>query len=235
MKTNLKHKLYAELISGRTLFDWLFLLAGLCVQIVVFVLQPTNPWAIVSGIAGIFSVILCSQGKISTFFFGTVQISTYLYLCLMEHLYAEVAMNVFYFISQIYGIIVWKNNYQISDENAVLRSKTMRMSTLTIIAASSAVISAFVGFVLQRFTDDSQPYLDAFTTVPAIVAQILLISAYKQQWYFWLVIDLLSAVMWARAGNYSLMTLYIFWCFNCIYGLYNWSKLAHKPTTPTAN
>ena len=223
---NRRRILYSELIAGRTVFDWLFLFTGLMVQVIVFILQPTNPWAIVSGIAGIFSVILCSQGKISTFFFGVVQITTYLYLCLIEHLYAEVAMNVFYFISQFYGFIVWKNNYQISRDNAVLKSKTMRMAPLAVIVLSSLAVSALVGFLLQRFTDDSQPYLDAFTTVPAVVAQILMITAYRQQWYFWLVIDVLSAIMWLRAGNYSLMALYIFWCFNCIYGLHNWRKNA---------
>ena len=223
---NRRRILYSELIAGRTVFDWLFLFTGLMVQVIVFILQPTNPWAIVSGIAGIFSVILCSQGKISTFFFSVVQITTYLYLCLIEHLYAEVAMNVFYFISQFYGFIVWKNNYQISRDNAVLKTKTMRMAPLVVIVLSSLAVSALVGFLLQRFTDDSQPYLDAFTTVPAVVAQILMITAYRQQWYFWLVIDVLSAIMWLRAGNYSLMALYIFWCFNCIYGLHNWRKNA---------
>ena len=50
--------------------DWSILAAGLVVQVVVFVLMPDNPWSLVSGLLGMCSVVLCSQGNILTFLFG---------------------------------------------------------------------------------------------------------------------------------------------------------------------
>lgn len=220
-----KNILYSEFVAGRSWFDWLFLLLGIIVQIVVFTLQPENPVAVVSGIAGIISVILCAQRKISTFFFGFIQISTYLYLCLIERLYGEVAINVFYFASQLVAIYVWIKHYDLSETNsAQLSSRCLTWKSMLILFVLCLVLSVVTGWLLDIYTDDSQPWLDAFTTVPAIFAQILLMLAYREQWALWLVVDILSAIMWARAGNWCLFAQYVFWCINCIYGWLNWSK-----------
>ena len=72
-------------------FDWSFLIAGWVVQVVVFMLAPTHPLSLVSGLLGITSVILCSQGKILTFVFGFGQIITYTYLCWLERFLFPVA------------------------------------------------------------------------------------------------------------------------------------------------
>ena len=77
---------------------------------------------------------------------------------------------------------------------------------------------------MRRFTNDTQPYLDAFTTIPALVAQILMILVYREQWYIWLVVDLLATVMWIQAENYCMAAQYAFWCLNCIYGYVHWTR-----------
>jgi nicotinamide mononucleotide transporter len=86
------------------------------------------------------------------------------------------------------------------------------------------LMSVLTGWLLQRYTDDPQPYLDAFTTVPAIAAQILMVMAYREQWYLWLMVDVLALVMWLRAENYCMAAQYAFWCANCIYGYVQWTK-----------
>jgi len=90
-------------------------------------------------------------------------------------------------------------------------------------AVSLVMVSLLTGWLLT-FTDDSQPYLDALTTIPALVAQVLMILAYREQWYIWFLIDLLYVVLWARAGNWCLFAQHIFWCINCVYGYLTWSQ-----------
>ena len=222
--SSIKKILRAEFIAGRSLFDWLFLVLGIAVQIVVFLIQKESTVAVVSGVAGIISVILCAQGKISTFFFGFLQISTYLYLSLVEKLYGEVAVNVFYFLSQIYAIVVWTKAYRITDsESAELKPKKLTRGLLLLVLLSAVVVSVIAGYLLSHYTDDSQPWLDAFTTIPALYAQVLLMLAYREQWLLWLLVDVLSAVMWARAGNWCLFAQYVFWCANCLYGWRRWT------------
>ena len=97
---------------------------------------------------------------------------------------------------------------------------------MLLISMTLLLLSLLTGWLLHRFTDDPQPYLDAFTTVPAILAQILMVLAFREQWYLWLFVDILATVMWLRAGNYCMAAQYAFWCINCIYGLRQWKRLS---------
>ena len=82
---------------------WTFLVLGLLIQVFTFVFLPDdNPWSLVSGLLGVCSVVLGAQGNILTFVFGFAQVATYTYLCCLERFYAEIAMNVYYFIRKVY-------------------------------------------------------------------------------------------------------------------------------------
>ena len=202
---------------------WYFLIIGIVVQCVTYAIMPNDPWSLVSGLLGVCSVVLGAQGNILTFVFGFAQVATYTYLCVMERFYAEIALNIFYFITMIYGVYVWKKRLTKEDS---LQIHTRRLShILTPVLVIAVLLSSLlVGWLLKRYTDDPQPYLDAFTTVPAIVAQILMVLAFLEQWYIWMLVDLLAFVMWLRAGDYCMAAQYLFWCANCVYGYVQWNR-----------
>lgn len=225
VETRWKYRLRAEFIHGRTTFDWCFLVSGIVVQIVAYLWVPQSFLAFVSSLAGICSVILCSQRKISTFFFGFVQVLTYLWLALQQRLYAEVAQNVFYFLTMVYGLFAWARHYTIDGTGSSVL-QTRRLSAGIWVGGSVLIVlaSLWAGWLLARYTDDTQPYLDAFTTVPAVFAQILMITGYREQWFFWLLVDIGLTLLWIRAGNWCLVMQHVFWCVNCVYGYLVWSK-----------
>ena len=199
-------------------------MSGLIVQVVVYWLAPTHWLSLVSGLLGITSVILCSQGNIWTFAFGFGQILTYSGLCWMERFYAGLLMNAFYFLSQIYGIYAWQR--QRTGDSVVIVPRSLQLNRFVLLCAIVAVVSVGVGWLLSRYTDDSQPYLDAVTTVVSIVAQVMLVMAIRQQWWLWLFVDVLFVAMWIMAGNWSMVAQYGFWCINCVYGMLRWKDLA---------
>ena len=228
--SKLTEAVHREFIAGRSPFDWCFLLTGLVIQILVFLLAPSAPIMIVSGIAGIFSVILCSQGKISTYLFGFVQVITYLIICYRQRLYGEVGINIFYFLSMIYGVFVWMRRYHVDAETGSSEVQTRKLSAIWWTSIVTAVLlgSLLTGWLLANYTDDSDPYLDAFTTIPAIAGQVLMVFRYREQWFFWFCIDIGCIWLWVRAGNWSMAALYAFWCANCIYGFLHWTKSAKQ-------
>ena len=173
-------------------------------------------------------MVLCAQGKWLTFFFGFGQILTYTYLCVLERFYGGVAINAFYFASQIYGIYSWRRllkqvGGEKKAERDVIPFRRMRPMLFAALCAGLLLLSLLTGVVLQRYTNDTQPYLDAMTTVPAFAAQILLVLAYREQWFIWLFIDLLYVVMWWQAESYCMVAQYVFWCVNATYGAVRWS------------
>ena len=206
---------------------WLFLGLGLLIQIVTYTFMPNTPLSLVSGMLGICSVVLGAQGNILTFVFGFAQVGTYTYLCVAERFYGEIAMNIYYFITMIYGVFLWRKRLE-SKGSMQVQTRTLSMRKLVIVVATVLTLSVLSGVLLQQYSDDSQPYLDALTTIPALVAQILMVLAYREQWYLWIVVDVLATIMWLKAGNYCMAAQYAFWCMNCIYGYVQWTKSLEK-------
>lgn len=206
---------------------WIFLSLGLLVQVITYCIMPATPLSLLSGMLGVCSVVLGAQGNILTFVFGFAQVGTYTYLCCLERFYAEIAMNAYYFVTMIYGVYCWRKRLN-KDDRMNVQTRTMQPYMLATMLVVVLVASIVIGWLLARYTDDSQPYLDAFTTMPALIAQILMVLVFREQWYLWLVVDILATIMWLRAGNYCMAAQYAFWCTNCLYGYVQWTRLLKK-------
>jgi nicotinamide mononucleotide transporter len=225
-------------------FDYTFLSIGLLIQVVTFAistiafspaealrltsniqhLTSIDIISLVSGCLGICSVCLTAQGCITAFAFGFAQVFTYTYICLRAHLYGEVAINIYYFITMVYGVYLWRRRMSPTTQRVVTRQLSWRVWFLLIIAIAASSVA--IGCVLACFTDDPTPYMDSFTTVVALVAQVLMILAYRDQWFLWFAVDIVSVVMWVYVGNYCMAAQYAFWCCNCIYGYVRWTQLS---------
>ena len=196
-------------MKGTSLSTWIFLVLGVVVQLAAYSFMPHTPLALISGILGICSVVLSAQGNILTFVFGFAQVVTYMYLCCVERFYAEIAINVYYFFTMIYGVILWRK--RLGEKGSLqVQTRLLPKHLLSILAIVVFGLSLLTGWLLMQYTDDSQPYLDAFTTIPALLAQILMMLAYREQWYLWIVVDVLATVMWLKAGNYCMAAQYAF-------------------------
>ena len=73
--------------------------------------------------------------------------------------------------------------------------------------------------------------LDSATTILSIVAQFMMLARYAEQWLMWIIINILSIIMWAQSiisqdGNdYPTLVMWIAFLCNSIYGYINWRKL----------
>lgn len=180
-----------------------------------------NVLSVISALCGAISVVQCSRRKMSFYWFGFAQLITYVVLCWRQRFYGEIAENAFYFITMIYGLWHWLRNYNVEQKEVITRRLSLLWSA--VVALFTAIgIAAMYLFV--RTTDDTQPFMDSITTVPAFVAQILMILRYRESWFYWLIIDVGSVVMWAIAGDWCMTAQFVFWTLNCIYGYYKWSK-----------
>ena len=226
------------MMEGRKIFDYSFIAVGLLVQVVTYLIttqlsadySQVSILSLISGCLGVCSVCLASQGNILTFLFGFGQVITYTYLCWTQRFYGEIAINAYYFITMIYGVSVWKKRLAkegVTDSTSerLVVPRQLRWQTILVIVMATLLTSGLTGFGLAMWTDDTQPYLDAFTTIPALVAQVLMILVYSEHWFIWLAVDILSVVLWLRAGDYCMAAQYAFWCANCVYGLHRWRSL----------
>ena len=110
------------------------------------------------------------------------------------------------------------------DGTSDVKAKKFNLIEWVFSIVGTVIATVLVGVWLDSI-GSNQAYLDAATNVMAIVAQLLMIWRYREQWLWWVVIDVICIVMWFNVGNWSMVAMYIAWTINALYGWYNWSKL----------
>lgn len=211
--------------TGYNTFEKLFMIFGILLQIIVFMIMPDTPLNIIAGLAGVVSVVMCAKGRTMFYFVGFIQTVTYLVLAWQNRFYGEVLENLFYFVTMIWGIFVWKKN-EVKNEDGTedVLAKVFTSKQWIISIIGTIVTTIAMGYWLDGI-GSAQAYTDAATNVMAIFAQLLMVWRYREQWLWWLLIDVFCIKMWFVAGNWSMVAMYIFWTANTIYGWFNWSKL----------
>lgn len=201
--------------------DALVMLIAIVLQGLTAFWAKDNMLSFISGMAGIISVVLCSQKKISFYLFSIVQLVTYMMLAGREHLYGELVENIFYAVTMVAGIVIWIFNY--NKEKYEVKPKSLGIWPAFAWMLAFVLDTLMVTLFLMG-GDDPYPFLDAVSTVPAFIAQILMIFGYKEQWRYWLVVDVSSIVMWAMIGNIFMVVQFVLWTANCVYGMYKWNE-----------
>lgn len=194
-----------------------FVTLGCMLQLMVY--EEGKILSLISGLCGVFSLVLVSRRSMLQFIFGFLQLGTYFVLSWNERLWGEVGTTVFYIITMICALFIWSKNC----DGSVVKSRTLgsRINFFVAVITMAAILG---GWQLLTQTTDSQPFMDSFSTVPAITAQILMMLRYREQWAYWIVIDLASVVMWTIAGDYNMVAQFVFWTLNCVYGWVLWKE-----------
>lgn len=213
------------MLKGYTIFEKLFMLAMVAMQIIVYIIAPDSWLNIVAGLAGVISVVMCAKGRTLFYFIGFIQTITYLILSWQNRFYGEVIENLFYFVTMIWGIFEWKKN-EIKNKLGINEVKSKKFTSLEwIISILLTAVGTYLMGLWLSSIGSAQPYTDAATNILAIIAQLLMVKRYREQWLWWFVIDVLCIKLWWVAGNWSMVAMYIGWTINCIYGWFNWTKL----------
>ena len=202
-------------------FDYIFMLLGIIIQVVCFIFTGDAVLSFICGLSGVINVVLCSQKKLSFYFFAYIQMFTYIIIIFQQHLYGELAENIFYVITTTIALFLWIKNYN-KEEKEVIARKLSKQAW--ILCCRIFIISTVLLYIILLKTNDPRPFLDAISTVPAFIAQILLMLRYREQWIMWFIVDVATLILWISIGNIFMIMQYIFWIINCIYGYINWSK-----------
>ena len=215
-----------EFWNGYNWFERIFMLAMVLLQVVVYCFVPDSLIGMVCGVAGVICVVLTAKGKISSYLFNFIQMITYMIICWDAKLFLEFGEQIFYFVVCIFGVFLWKKNMKKNDDGTeqVIAKKFKPwhwVATVVVTVVSTFLLGTFGEVILGS----TLPYIDAFTVALAVIAQLLMIWRYREQWAVWIVIDIASLVMFVMLGQWSMVVMYVAWTINAFYGWYNWTKL----------
>lgn len=213
-------------------------------------------WVIspVSAITGVVCVVLCARGVKWNYIWGIVNSITYGIVAWVSGYYGDALLNIFFFLpTQIFILLMWKKNI---DGDGIVTMKRLgpwartllAFGTLLAIGVFTVFLMGFDNFISQAFKRNSAfyanldavtglpflgPVMDATTVILQIVAEVLLIFMYAEQWPLWIAVNVITSLIWGiviwtdpTSVGYAVPTLVMWLAFlvNSVYGMIVWYR-----------
>ena len=180
-----------------------------------------SPLEIVAVVAAILYLLLAIRENIWCWLFAGISTAIYVYLFVLARLYMESALNVFYFVMAVYGFSVWYRGRTPDHELAV---SVWPIATHGIAIGAILLASLASGYLLDTYTNAAYPYIDSLTTWSAIWATFLVARKVLENWWYWLVIDVASILIyWSRDLQLTAL-LFVVYVIMIPFGLISWTK-----------
>jgi nicotinamide mononucleotide transporter len=177
-------------------------------------------------------LLLAIRQNIWCWFCAGVSTAIYVWLFADARLYMESALNAFYFAMAVYGWSVWRSGQDDSHDLPVA-VWPLRMHVTALGGIATLVIA--IGTILARNTDAAYPYIDSATTFAAIWATFLVARKVLENWWYWLVIDVVSVFIYWSRGLELTALLFVTYVIMIPFGLVAWTRsMREEPQAATA-
>jgi len=185
-------------------------------------------YEIVAVLAAIAYLSLAIRQNIACWFFAAFSTAIYVGLFIEARLYMESLLNAFYFVMAIYGWYVWRSGRDVGESSPVaIWSRNTHFAAILIIV----ILSIGSGILLSANSDAAFPYIDSLTTWFAIWATFLVAQKVLENWWYWLVIDIASIVIyWSRDLQLTAL-LFVVYVIMIPFGLVSWSRSMREQRT----
>jgi nicotinamide mononucleotide transporter len=195
--------------------------------IILSIVMNDSKVALVSAICGISYTILAGKGKISCYIFGLAGTLCYAYISFKNQLLGNLFLYLCYYLPmQILGIFRWSKHMK-KDSQEIVKIKLSNKDRILYI--TSAIFFTVICYLVLIKYNDTNPVLDAITSIFSVFGLILTVKRCVEQWYVWFVVNGLSTIMWIQAylsGSNCFATV-IMWAtyfILSIYFLHEWKK-----------
>jgi nicotinamide mononucleotide transporter len=185
-------------------------------------------WIEIFGVVtGILYVILEVKQNRLLWPLGILTSAAYIYIFFSGKFYADMGLQVYYVLISIYGWYYWSRGGARADkgELPVVRINRKQLMLLLLTFALSWL---GIYFILDRFTDSTVPLGDSFTTALAIVATWMLTRKIIEQWFLWIIANVVSIGLYIYKGLYPTVILYAIYAGMAVYGYLVWKRSMTK-------
>ncbi len=204
----------------------------------------------VGTVAGLLCIWLASLEKISNYAFGLINVTLFAIIFFQIQLYASLLLQVFFFVANIYGWYAWSR--QTTDNQSVLQIRWMTLPKalgwLAVCVVAIGLMTRYINPVFAWLTSvavslmqsvglsvampelqpDAFPFWDSCLMVLSIVAMILMTRKYVENWLLWVIINVISVMVFARQGVYAMSLEYVLLTLIALNGCWLWMKSARE-------
>ncbi|MCH1918776.1 nicotinamide riboside transporter PnuC [Shewanella sp. A3A] len=160
-------------------------------------MQGMNLWEGLAVLLALAYLLLAM--KANAWCWGAALASTAIYTVLFwkVSLLMESVLNVYYMVMAVYGYWMWQRG---GSEQQGLPVCTWSLGRHAWVIALTSVLSLLVGYLMANYTHAAFPYLDAATTCFAVLTTYLVAQKVLENWFYWVVIDLVSIYLYFSKG-----------------------------------
>lgn len=153
-----------------------------------------------------------------------VSVTLFMIVFYASRVYMASALQIYYFAMAIYGWMEWRRGGEQKSGVSVHRWPARLHFA---VVAGIVVVSGVLGWVLSR-TDAALPYLDAFTTVAALVTTFMVARKVIENWIYWFVIDLVLVYMYWQIDLPWTAGLYVLYLVMVVVGFLSWLRTSRS-------
>lgn len=226
MKQKAGQFLKSELTGWKAL-DLAWLAAATAVILGLSLYWKDSPVSLWAALTGVWCVILTGKGKRSSFLFGTVNVVFYAMISFQARYYGEVMLNILYYLPMNFvGWFAWKKHMN-EETGEVVKRRLPRNRRVWVYGLTAAAILLY-GLVLKAL-GGNLPYVDSMSTVVSVAAQILSVKRLTEQWVLWIVVDVVTVVMWginfAQGGEtVATLAMWSVYLINAVIMYIRWNR-----------
>ena len=184
---------------------------------------------IIGTIIGLTYLFLEYKASVWLWPVGILMSLFYVAIFFTNKFYADAAVYLYYIGANTYGLLKWtaSRRKQLSIESQ--NQKTMAIThvpkkQILPLALVSVALWILLFWILKTFTDSPIPIGDAFTTALSIVAMWMLAQKYLEQWMLWIVVNIVSTILYFWKGLYPTGMLFIVYVIVAVLGYFKWRK-----------
>jgi nicotinamide mononucleotide transporter len=152
---------------------------------------------------------------------AAVSSALYAWLFYASKLYGEGSLQVFFVLTALWGWWQWLFGQRDARPLHVARL-TVQQWRITLAAWLASWWA--LGALLQRHTDSTVPWLDAFPTAGSIVATVVLARKYIENWPLWIAVNIASVALFAYKQLYLTVVLYAVLIALAVWGWAAWRR-----------
>lgn len=185
-------------------------------------------------ILNVLTVWLCTKKSVWNWPVGIAAVVLFGVLFYQIQLYSDLLEQVFYLVTGFWGWWAWSfvgRKKQGGDEGGVITtlSRGQWGGVFVFLVAGTIVLGWFMAnihvFFPELFSEPaSLPYLDAFTTIASFAAQILLIFQKLENWYLWIMVDVIGVGLYFYKEVRFVAVLYFVFLLLATKGFIAWRK-----------
>ena len=175
-------------------------------------------------ISGLLCVYLAAKNIIWNWPLAIISVSLSILIFRDEHLFADMGLQFYFFVVNIYGWYYWSRKPVTESKTPVTRITRKEI----LLAVPAVLIFTFILGSLLKYTTASYPYIDSFCTACSLVAQVFLARKVVENWLIWIFVDIIYVGVYLFKDLQLTALMYAIYVIIAIVGYMDWKKEARK-------